>query len=150
MKKERFKCRVAACLVLRQGDKVLLARRANTGFGDGFYALPGGNVDGNEPITHALVREIQEELGITIDPKDCTFISCLHVAPYFRTPDEILLFCFQAEKYKGIIENKEPEKCDDLQFFDIHSLPENMLEGSKQCLQNLISSSYFTELHWTS
>ncbi|MDB6081680.1 MAG: hypothetical protein JWO53_952 [Chlamydiia bacterium] len=148
MKKEPFKCRVAACLILLQENQVLLMRRKNTGFGDGLYGLPGGNVDGNEPITQAVIREAHEELGIQLYSTDLIFASCLHVAPYFRTKDEALLFCFKATTYQGIIENLEPEKCDELRFFPLTALPENLLEGSKQALLNLLSNESFTELHW--
>ena len=59
-----FQVCVVVMLVIRQGDRVLLARRENTGFKDGYFALPGGKHDGHEPITLAAVREAQEELGI--------------------------------------------------------------------------------------
>ncbi len=148
MKKERFKATVAAALLLIQNGKILLMRRANTGFGDGLYGLPGGSIEGNEPIKTALIRESNEELGITLLDEDVLFSSVLHIAPHFRTPSEVFLFGFRCEKFQGTVENKEPDKCDDLSFFLLDQLPENILEGSKQMIFNLLSGSHFSELHW--
>lgn len=36
----------------------------------GQFALPGGKVDAGESIEQAALRELQEELGITVDDKD--------------------------------------------------------------------------------
>lgn len=38
----------------------------------GLWTIPGGKVDRNEPIIHALKREIKEEVGLTIS--DFTWI----------------------------------------------------------------------------
>lgn len=146
--KERFRALVAAALLLVEKDQVLLMKRANTGFGDGLYGLPGGSIDGNEPIKKALVREAFEELGIHILPEDLTLSSVLHVAPHFRTPQEVFLFGFLATKYQGAIQNKEPHKCAEVTFFPLHALPTNILEGSHTIIQNMQNNHNFSELHW--
>lgn len=57
MSKERFRLIVAVYLILRQNGKILLARRANTGYADGFYSLPAGHLDGDELATEGMARE---------------------------------------------------------------------------------------------
>jgi len=52
-----------ACAIIRADGRILLNRYG----GDSFWALPGGAVEAGEFSSDALVREIQEELGITID-----------------------------------------------------------------------------------
>lgn len=37
---------------------------------DGCIQLPGGHQEGNEDLNSTIIREIKEETGITIDPKD--------------------------------------------------------------------------------
>lgn len=146
--KNRFKCYVAVALLLVQDGKVLLMKRANTGFGDGLYGLPGGCIDGNEPMKNALVREAKEELDILLAPETLELSSVLHVAPHFRTPNEVLLFGFISNKFSGKLQNKEPDKCDELRFFPLSELPENILEGSKKLIENMQSQVNFSELHW--
>ena len=51
-----------ACAIIRQADRLLLNRYG----GDSFWALPGGAVEQGEFSTDALVREMQEELGVTM------------------------------------------------------------------------------------
>lgn len=51
-----------ACAIIRQEDRLLLNRFG----GDSFWALPGGAVEQGEFSTDALVREMQEELGVTV------------------------------------------------------------------------------------
>ena len=57
---------VAAHLILTGPDgRVLLMRRAGSGYGDGKLALPAGHVDRGETVTQSIIREVKEELGIT-------------------------------------------------------------------------------------
>ena len=53
---EKFKLIPSVYLLFRNGDKILLLRRANTGYEDGNYGLVSGHVDGNEPMTVAAAR----------------------------------------------------------------------------------------------
>lgn len=52
--------------VLRVGDAVLLARRAHPPALAGRWEFPGGKVDQGEDPAAALVRELDEELGIRV------------------------------------------------------------------------------------
>ncbi|MDR0481810.1 MAG: NUDIX domain-containing protein [Cellulomonadaceae bacterium] len=49
-------------VVIRHDDQVLLARRADTGV----WAMVGGIVDPGEPAAVAAVREVAEEVGISV------------------------------------------------------------------------------------
>jgi 8-oxo-dGTP diphosphatase len=57
--------RVVAGAVLR-GNKVLIARREPGGPRGLLWELPGGKVDPEEGDAQALIRELQEELGIAV------------------------------------------------------------------------------------
>lgn len=51
-----------ACAIIRQADRLLLNRFG----GDSFWALPGGAIESGEFSTQALVREMREELAVTV------------------------------------------------------------------------------------
>lgn len=58
----RFHLRAVAIVV--RGDEVLLHRAE----GDDFWALPGGRVESGEEASTAVVRELQQELGLVVQP----------------------------------------------------------------------------------
>jgi 8-oxo-dGTP diphosphatase len=59
----------AAVLIDSNTNKILLAER-NKGHLAGTFEFPGGKVEYNESPEEALVRELEEELGISVSTKD--------------------------------------------------------------------------------
>ncbi len=58
---------VAAAVMLRQdGREFLLAQRPEGKVYAGYWEFPGGKVEPGETVRAALIRELQEELGITV------------------------------------------------------------------------------------
>jgi 8-oxo-dGTP diphosphatase len=57
--------RVGAYALVRRADEVLLVRFSARGFHTGSWSLPGGGIDHGERPTAALVREVEEECGVT-------------------------------------------------------------------------------------
>lgn len=60
---------VVAALIRRTGDpekRILIVRRGPTQSGAGFWEFPGGKVENGETPEEALVREIDEELAVSI------------------------------------------------------------------------------------
>ncbi len=58
---------VAAAVILRPDGSFLLGRRPSGSFYPGYWEFPGGKVEANETPREALLRELQEELGIAVD-----------------------------------------------------------------------------------
>jgi 8-oxo-dGTP diphosphatase len=58
--------RLAAKALIRRGDSVLLARLSAHAVETGRWTLPGGGVDHGESPETALVREVDEEAGVTV------------------------------------------------------------------------------------
>jgi ADP-ribose pyrophosphatase YjhB (NUDIX family) len=52
--------------IVRDGE-VLLVRRARPPM-QGLFTLPGGGVEPGETLTEALLREVREETGLTVEP----------------------------------------------------------------------------------
>ena len=59
--------RVSAAVILRaDGSEYLLAQRPPGKAYAGYWEFPGGKVEAGESFADALVRELQEELGVTV------------------------------------------------------------------------------------
>ena len=58
--------RLAACVAVWRGEKVLLVRR-KSGPNGGTWAMPGGKVEVGETLEQAAVREVREETNITLE-----------------------------------------------------------------------------------
>ena len=150
MIKDRHKEVPASYLILRQGNKILLQRRFNTGYEDGKYSLPAGHVDRGETFTQCVKREAKEEIGIDLDADD---LKASHLMNRFSGTEwgdlayRIDLF-FVSEKWQGKPEIKEPDKCDDLSWFDIDKLPENIILYIKQALENINKGIFYSEFGW--
>lgn len=119
----RFSVVPAAYVLLRKNDKVLLIRRANTGYRDGWYSLPAGHIDGGESALQAAVREAKEEIGIDVAPEDLHFVHIAHRMAEEGDHERVDFF-FEAVQWRGEPSNCEPEKCDDVAWFGLGSLPE--------------------------
>jgi 8-oxo-dGTP pyrophosphatase MutT (NUDIX family) len=135
---------VAAHLILISQDKVLLLRRFNTGYQDGNYSVPAGHVEKDETVTEAMIREAKEEAGITLTNDD---LSLVHVMNRDSSCDRIDFF-FQASKWEDKPSIQEPDKCDDLSWHDMNSLPPNMVPYVRFALEQIrkdVSYSEFTE-----
>lgn len=66
--------------VIQQENRILICqRRKNDAFGD-LWEFPGGKVELGEMPVQCLVREIEEELGVTVEPVD-TFSVIDHQYP---------------------------------------------------------------------
>ncbi|MFA6463615.1 MAG: NUDIX domain-containing protein [Candidatus Paceibacterota bacterium] len=142
--KERFKLIPAVYLLFREGDKILLLRRENSGYEDGNYSLVAGHADGGESLISAAAREAKEESGVVIDPKDLV----LKVAMHRMAEDERMDFFFEPKKWSGEIKNMEPEKCSDLSWFDINNLPENTIPYIREVIECYKKGIFYSEFGW--
>lgn len=88
---------VAAALIDQQG-RVLIAQRPRGKEFSGLWEFPGGKVDPGETPEAALVRELNEELGITIDPKALTPLAFSSGA---RGARHLLLLLYRCTEWVG-------------------------------------------------
>jgi 8-oxo-dGTP pyrophosphatase MutT (NUDIX family) len=150
MVKDRHREVPASYVVLIKDGRVLLLRRFNTGYMDGNYSLPAGHVDKGETFMRCAIREAKEEIGVELDLKDLKIAHIMHRFSGEEWGDlgyRIDMF-FTIEKWDGEIKNMEPEKCDDLSWHDLNSLPENTIPYIKHALESINKKIFYSEFGW--
>lgn len=142
--KERYQFIAAVYLLLRKENHILLLKRKNTGYEDGNYSLVAGHMEGNETIKQAMIREAKEEAGIIIKENDIEIATFLHR----KTNPERLDFFLSCEKWSGDIQNKETNKCDELKWYDMNDLPNNVIPCVKKAIENYQNGILFDNFGW--
>lgn len=114
-----------AVAVIKRSDRILIAKRANHLHKGGLWEFPGGKVEANESIHKALIRECEEELGISpISVKALTKIE--HDYPEKR----VLLDVWLITDFLGVAQGLEgqPVVWCPINELDQYSFPEANLE----------------------
>ncbi|KPY61765.1 MULTISPECIES: NUDIX domain-containing protein [Pseudomonas] len=62
--------RIAAALLIGADGRTLLVRKRGTQA----FMQPGGKIEPGEPAAQALARELEEELGLIVDPAQAVFL----------------------------------------------------------------------------
>lgn len=147
---ERFKSLSAVMLLLTRKvdnqEQILFQKRKNTGFCDGFYDLSSsGHVEENESMRHAMCREAKEELGIDINQEDLEFVCMIH-----KNSDGHIYYngYFKASKWSGEATINEPNKNEELRWFNIDSLPTNIVNDRIMAIENYKNNIKYSEYGW--
>jgi 8-oxo-dGTP pyrophosphatase MutT (NUDIX family) len=127
--------------VIKGGDRIFLMRRNGTGFRDGDYSMIAGHVEDNETVFDAMVREAKEEAGLALDPKRLRMIHILHRQDIDREYVDFFLSCDIEEEPR----NMEPEKCDDMGWFDMKNLPTNIVPYVKVAIDCIGKGEFYSE-----
>jgi 8-oxo-dGTP diphosphatase len=128
-------------LVVRDG-RLLLLRRAGTGYRDGWYVLPGGHQQLGESIVACAARELAEETGLSVNPAQ------LHpavVMPYRSDGEQGVDFIMRCDAPAGDPYVAEPARCDDLGWWPVDSLPPRTAPYIALALAMLRRGDWFTE-----
>jgi len=117
-------------VVLERAGRILLMRRAGTGFFDGLYSLPGGHVEEGESLRATAVREMREELGIDLESAAFEVIGVVHR----RSDTNRIDFFLCASDWSGEPHIAEPQRCDDLRWCAPDALPETVVPYIREAL----------------
>jgi 8-oxo-dGTP diphosphatase len=143
---ESYRPHVGVHLILNEGRKVLLLRRANTGFADGRWSVPGGSLEHGETLPQAAAREALEEVGVTIDPADRSFAHLCHHAD----PDGLARVgvFFTARRWASEPVNAEPHRYSEIAWHDLDDLPCDIVSYIRTGLDAHDRGSTFTLDGW--
>jgi 8-oxo-dGTP diphosphatase len=98
---------VAACALVDSDGRVLIAQRPEGKSMAGLWEFPGGKIELGEQPEQSLIRELQEELGITVKPEclaPLTFAS--HSYPEFH----LLMPLYVCRRWEGFVEAREKQR----------------------------------------
>lgn len=123
-------------------QEVFLLRRANTGFMDGYYALPGGHQQTGESVSQAANRECREEAGVEADLK------AVCVMPYRMGDQQGLNFLFEAHAWRGVPAIGEPALFDDCLWSAMDHLPQPHAAWLPNALLARQAGDWFVEFQW--
>ena len=98
---------VAACALVDADGRVLLAERPAGKPMAGLWEFPGGKVEANERPEDTLIRELKEELGITVsEPCLAPLTFASHVYPDFH----LLMPLYVCRRWEGIVTPQEGQR----------------------------------------
>ena len=124
----------------RAEGRVLVMRRAGTGYRAGQLGLPAGHLDGGEDAVSGLLRELREELAVTVNRDSCHLAVVCHRAPEHPGDGEYLDMFFTVDVWHGTPVIAEPDKCSELVWADRTHLPPDVVDYVAAALTAVVSS----------
>jgi 8-oxo-dGTP pyrophosphatase MutT (NUDIX family) len=147
--KDRFTVVPAVYILFKDGEKILLLKRANTSYFDGSYSIPAGHIDGSEPAIVAAIREAKEEVGATLERSELKLVHVMHRLSDIPSIHERIDLYFETGKQHPEITNREPEKCDELRWCSVKELPENMVPEVRIALQKVAANEAYSDYNFS-
>ena len=98
---------VAACALIDPDGRVLIAQRPEGKPMAGLWEFPGGKVEPGERPEDTVIREMHEELSITIrEPCLAPFVFASHSYPDFH----LLMPLYLCRRWEGIVQPREGQR----------------------------------------
>jgi 8-oxo-dGTP diphosphatase len=98
---------VAACALVDADNRVLIAQRPEGKALAGLWEFPGGKIEPGERPEPALIRELAEELGITVS-EAC--LSPLTFASHAYDTFHLLMPLYICRRWEGVVTAREGQK----------------------------------------
>lgn len=116
------------CLI-HDKDRYLLQDRVKKDWSG--YTLPGGHVEAGESIVDAVVREVQEETGLTVlNPRLCG------VKQFPTKEGRYIVFLFRADQFEGEVVSSEEGEMHWIEKTELANVP--LVEDFDQLLQVML------------
>ena len=124
---------VDVILIIGRNGRVLLRERANTGYGDGAYEPPSGQLADRETIMETAIR-VASDAGIVIGAENVSLAHVMHDV----SGDGRIAFFLSVSGWAG------PSALPDARWFDVGNLPTNMLDRARVALRNYADGMRFS------
>lgn len=132
---------IGACvIVLNLQGEVLMGKRKNA-YKSGFYGLPGGRVELNEPLKNTALREVEEETGIIVNDAEYVGVVRENQGEY-----DFIHFVFLARDIDQSPVLCEPDKCEAWEWISLDAVPNSMVPGHQVAINLLMENSNIADI----
>lgn len=140
MEKNRPLIGVGILLFSFEGKLLLCKRRGAHGAGS--WGPPGGHLEFGDTPQQTACKELYEEAGVLLTVDEIYFVGFTN--DFFKAEQKqyVSLFFKACQAWAGPVINKEPDKISQIEWFDIHELPQELFLP----LRNFISCYGITAL----
>ena len=128
---------VSVCILAKKNKFLITQRPLNKTY-PLFWEFPGGKVEKNENFYDAAIRELKEELNISINQSNLILIDT--VSHSYVKNHVIMMHVFLIKKWKNKICANEKQKMLWITKKDFHKI--NFLKGSELILKRIKSNFY--------
>ncbi|MFT6292726.1 MAG: mutator protein MutT [Ilumatobacter sp.] len=104
--------RVATAVLVNSNRVLLCHRHPNRRWYPNVWDIPGGHIEDDETPAEAVVRELREELDVTIRLNSTTPFRIYDPAP------DLTLHAWVITEWSGDITNLAPDEHDEIRWFD--------------------------------
>jgi len=121
-------------IIINNKDEILLLKRSSRSRTEpGTWSRPGGQVEYGEIAEEAVKREIKEELGIDIE-----VVRFLEMTQTIEDGKHWIALGFLARHVSGEPRNLEPKKHDEVKWFPLSKLPNNLNSYTKNAINTYL------------
>ena len=96
---------VGAAILMDDQKRFLFAQRPAGKSWEGYLEFPGGKIHEGESPRSGLARELNEELGITVDPEDLKPLTFIEHT--YQQEGNILMLAYRCHQWSGTPEGLE-------------------------------------------
>jgi len=129
-KRAKFLVAVFGIIFDKQGRSLWCHRRDYD-----LWNLPGGAMEYGETPEEAVIREMKEELKVTIKMKRLAGV-------YYKTGDDALVFSFECQIIKGKL--KLSNEVDDFKYFKLSKLPKHVVLKQVERVKDMLKYRHKT------
>lgn len=141
----RSKFFVGVGAIFIKDGNVLTVFRNNTKKNNLKHGLIGGLVKTNESVRQGVIREIFEEVGVTVKPEN---LKLIHTMSSREDGEESVGHYFLVESWDGEPFNKDTSKHERIEWLDLDALPETLIARNRQAIENMFEEISYSEYGW--
>ena len=133
-------------IILNNKWEILLQKRPKTySYKWWTRGLPWWKLQKYETFENALIREVKEETNLDVNTQDCQVINIANTFDVESKTHFIQIWVL-VKKTAGDLKIMEPSKCEDLRYFSLDWLPNNLFPPTETNIKLFISWKFYDTL----